>query len=135
MGRFIGQRLAITIPMVLIVVSLTWGLIRLAPGNFYTGEKAIPAAIEANIRPARPDSRTPDSSSLSAFVPAAPPRKRHAATNTAHRPMADHGCVALHRAIRTVAGFLRMVRPSARAGRFLDAGWPGGKNARPVAMP
>jgi len=49
-GRFIGQRLAITIPMVLIVVSLTWGLIRLAPGNFYTGEKAIPPAIEANIR-------------------------------------------------------------------------------------
>ena len=36
--------------MVLIVVSLTWGLIRLAPGNFYTGEKAIPAAIEQNLR-------------------------------------------------------------------------------------
>ncbi len=50
MGRFIGQRLAVAIPMVLIVVSLTWGLIRLAPGNFYSGEKAIPPAIEANIR-------------------------------------------------------------------------------------
>jgi len=49
-GRFIAQRLVVTIPMVLVVVSLTWGLIRLAPGNFYTGEKAIPAAIEANIR-------------------------------------------------------------------------------------
>lgn len=36
--------------MVLIVVSLTWGLIRLAPGNFYTGEKPIPAAIERNLR-------------------------------------------------------------------------------------
>jgi oligopeptide transport system permease protein len=36
--------------MVLIVVSLTWGLIRLAPGNFYTGEKAIPPAIEKNLR-------------------------------------------------------------------------------------
>jgi oligopeptide transport system permease protein len=36
--------------MVLVVVSLTWGLIRLAPGNFYSGEKAIPAAIERNIR-------------------------------------------------------------------------------------
>jgi oligopeptide transport system permease protein len=36
--------------MVLVVVSLTWGLIRLAPGNFYTGEKAIPAAIEKNLR-------------------------------------------------------------------------------------
>jgi oligopeptide transport system permease protein len=36
--------------MVLVVVSLTWGLIRLAPGNFYTGEKAIPPAIEKNLR-------------------------------------------------------------------------------------
>jgi oligopeptide transport system permease protein len=36
--------------MVLVVVSLTWGLIRLAPGNFYTGEKAIPPAIEQNLR-------------------------------------------------------------------------------------
>jgi oligopeptide transport system permease protein len=36
--------------MVLVVVSVTWGLIRLAPGNFYTGEKAIPPAIERNIR-------------------------------------------------------------------------------------
>ena len=36
--------------MVLVVVSVTWGLIRLAPGNFYTGEKAIPAAIERNLR-------------------------------------------------------------------------------------
>jgi oligopeptide transport system permease protein len=49
-SRFIAQRLFITVPMVLVVVSLTWGLIRLAPGNFYTGEKAIPPAIEANIR-------------------------------------------------------------------------------------
>ena len=36
--------------MVLIVVSVTWGLIRLAPGNFYTGEKPIPPAIEKNLR-------------------------------------------------------------------------------------
>jgi oligopeptide transport system permease protein len=36
--------------MLLIVVSLTWGLIRLAPGNFYSGEKKLPAAIERNIR-------------------------------------------------------------------------------------
>jgi oligopeptide transport system permease protein len=36
--------------MVLVVVSVTWGLIRLAPGNFYTGEKPIPAAIEQNLR-------------------------------------------------------------------------------------
>lgn len=36
--------------MVIIVVSLTWGLIRLAPGNFYTSEKKIPPAIEKNLR-------------------------------------------------------------------------------------
>jgi oligopeptide transport system permease protein len=36
--------------MVLIVITLTWGLIRLAPGNFYEGEKKLPASIEKNIR-------------------------------------------------------------------------------------
>ncbi|HVF55032.1 MAG TPA: ABC transporter permease subunit [Pyrinomonadaceae bacterium] len=46
---FILRRLLITVPMVLIVVTLTWGLIRLAPGNFYTGEKRLPPAIKANI--------------------------------------------------------------------------------------
>ena len=50
MLRFIIRRLLVTIPMVLIVVTLTWGLIRLAPGNFYTGEKKLPAAIEKNLR-------------------------------------------------------------------------------------
>jgi oligopeptide transport system permease protein len=49
MLRFIIRRLLVTVPMVIIVVSLTWGLIRLAPGNFYTGEKAIPAAIKKNL--------------------------------------------------------------------------------------
>jgi oligopeptide transport system permease protein len=50
MFRFILRRLVVTVPMVLIVVSLTWGLIRLAPGNFYSGEKKLPPAIEKNIR-------------------------------------------------------------------------------------
>jgi len=50
MLRFIIRRLIITIPTILVVISITWGLIRLAPGNFYTGEKAIPKAIETNIR-------------------------------------------------------------------------------------
>jgi oligopeptide transport system permease protein len=50
MLRFILRRLLITIPMVLVIVTLTWGLIRLAPGNFYTGEKRIPPAIVKNIR-------------------------------------------------------------------------------------
>ncbi len=36
--------------MVLLVVTLTWGLIRLAPGNFYTGERVIAPAIEKNLR-------------------------------------------------------------------------------------
>ena len=50
MLRFIIRRLLITIPTVLIIITLTWGLIRLAPGNFYSGEKRIPPAIEKNIR-------------------------------------------------------------------------------------
>jgi oligopeptide transport system permease protein len=50
MFRFIIRRLVITVPLVLVVISLTWGLIRLAPGNFYSSEKALPPAIEKNIR-------------------------------------------------------------------------------------
>ena len=50
MLRFIVRRLLVTIPMVLVVLTLTWGLIRLAPGNFYSGERALPPAIEQNIR-------------------------------------------------------------------------------------
>jgi oligopeptide transport system permease protein len=50
MLRFIIRRLLITIPTILAVISITWGLIRLAPGNFYSGEKRLPPAIEKNIR-------------------------------------------------------------------------------------
>jgi oligopeptide transport system permease protein len=50
MGKFILRRLLVIVPMLLVVVSLTWGLIRLAPGNFYSGEKKLPPAIEKNIR-------------------------------------------------------------------------------------
>ncbi len=50
MFNFIIRRLLITVPMVLIVVTITWGLIRLAPGNFYTSEKKVPPAIEKNLR-------------------------------------------------------------------------------------
>jgi oligopeptide transport system permease protein len=50
MLNFVIKRLLVTVPMVIIVVSLTWGLIRLAPGNFYSGEKRIPPAIEKNLR-------------------------------------------------------------------------------------
>lgn len=50
MLRFIVRRLIITVPTILVVITITWGLIRLAPGNFYISEKAIPPAIEKNIR-------------------------------------------------------------------------------------
>lgn len=50
MFRFIVRRLIVTVPMVLIVVTLTWALIRLAPGSFYQGERPLPPAIEQNIR-------------------------------------------------------------------------------------
>ena len=50
MLRFIIRRLLITIPTVLIIVTLTWGLIWLAPGSFYTTEKRLPPAIEKNIK-------------------------------------------------------------------------------------
>ena len=50
MLRFIIRRLLITIPTILVVITITWGLIKLAPGNFYSGEKPLPAAIEAAIR-------------------------------------------------------------------------------------
>jgi oligopeptide transport system permease protein len=50
MLRFIIRRLIITIPMVLIIVTLTWSLVRLAPGNFYDNDKKIPPAIVKNIR-------------------------------------------------------------------------------------
>jgi oligopeptide transport system permease protein len=50
MLRFIIRRVVIIIPMLFIVVSLTWGLIRLAPGNFYTGEKKLTPAVEQNLR-------------------------------------------------------------------------------------
>src|SRR6476659_5018423 len=47
---FILRRLLIIIPMALLVVTLTWGLIRLAPGTFYSSEKKLPPAIEENIK-------------------------------------------------------------------------------------
>jgi len=50
MARFIIRRLLITIPTILVVITITWGLIKLAPGNFYSGEKRLPPAIEKNIR-------------------------------------------------------------------------------------
>src|SRR4051794_21108231 len=50
MLSFILRRLLIIVPMALLVVTLTWGLIRIAPGNFYSSEKKLPPAIEENIK-------------------------------------------------------------------------------------
>jgi oligopeptide transport system permease protein len=50
MLRFIIRRIVVIVPMLFIVVSITWGLIRLAPGNFYTGEKKLAPAVEQNLR-------------------------------------------------------------------------------------
>jgi len=50
MLRFIIRRIVIIIPMLFIIVSITWMLIRLAPGNFYTGEKKLTPAVEQNLR-------------------------------------------------------------------------------------
>ena len=47
---FIIRRLLLIVPMALLVVTLTWGLIRVAPGTFYSSEKKLPAAIEENIK-------------------------------------------------------------------------------------
>ena len=49
MLSFIIRRLLVIVPMALIVITITWGLIRLAPGNFYSTEKKLPPAIEENI--------------------------------------------------------------------------------------
>ena len=50
MTRFIIRRLLVTIPTILVVITISWTLIKLSPGNFYTGEKRLPRAIEQSIR-------------------------------------------------------------------------------------
>lgn len=50
MLSFILKRLLIIIPMALVVVTLTWGLVRMAPGNFYSTERRLPPAVEENIK-------------------------------------------------------------------------------------
>lgn len=50
MLSFIIRRLLIIIPMALLVVTLTWALVRIAPGSFYDSEKKLPPAVEANIK-------------------------------------------------------------------------------------
>ncbi|HEX8775113.1 MAG TPA: ABC transporter permease subunit [Pyrinomonadaceae bacterium] len=50
MLSFIIRRLLVIIPMVVLVITIAWVLIRLAPGNFYQTQKGLPPAVEKNIR-------------------------------------------------------------------------------------
>jgi oligopeptide transport system permease protein len=50
MLSFIIRRLLLIIPMAVLVITLTWALVRLAPGNFYESEKNLPAAVVENIK-------------------------------------------------------------------------------------
>lgn len=50
MLSFIIRRLLLIIPMAIIVITVTWALIRLAPGNFYEDQKQLPAAVVENIK-------------------------------------------------------------------------------------
>src|SRR6267143_5573715 len=50
MLRFIIRRVVVIVPMLFIILSITWGLIRLAPGNFYIDEKKLTPAVERNLR-------------------------------------------------------------------------------------
>ena len=50
MVRFIVRRVIVILPTLFVVVSLTWVLVRLAPGNFYSGEKKLAPAVERNLR-------------------------------------------------------------------------------------
>src|SRR5262245_48097259 len=50
MLRFIIRRIIVIIPLLFIIISLTWVLVRLAPGNFYSGEKKLAAGVEKNLR-------------------------------------------------------------------------------------
>jgi oligopeptide transport system permease protein len=50
MLRFIIRRIIVIVPMLFIVISLTWMLVRLAPGSFYTSDKPLSPAIENNLR-------------------------------------------------------------------------------------
>src|SRR5437016_7907159 len=50
MLRFIIRRIIVIVPMLFIIISLTWALVRLAPGTFYSGEKKLAPGIEKNLR-------------------------------------------------------------------------------------
>jgi oligopeptide transport system permease protein len=48
--KFVFRRLAISIPVIFMVATTTFFIMRLAPGGPFMSEKAIPAAIQANLK-------------------------------------------------------------------------------------
>ena len=50
MIRFLLRRIAISVPVILLVATTTFFMMRLAPGGPFVSEKAIPAAIQANLQ-------------------------------------------------------------------------------------
>ncbi len=49
MGRYIVKRLLLAIPLLWLILTLTFFLVRLAPGKPFRRERAIPAEIEAHL--------------------------------------------------------------------------------------
>lgn len=49
MLRFILTRLALTAPLILLIITLSFFLVRLAPGSPLAGERGIPPGIEQNL--------------------------------------------------------------------------------------
>lgn len=49
MLKFVAKRLLITLPLVLVIITLTFFLIRIAPGRPFSREQAVPPEIQANL--------------------------------------------------------------------------------------
>jgi oligopeptide transport system permease protein len=49
MGRFIALRLLQAIPVLLVVISVTFFLVRLAPGGPFASEKAVMPEVKAAL--------------------------------------------------------------------------------------
>jgi oligopeptide transport system permease protein len=49
MGRYVIKRLLLTIPLLWLILTLTFFLVRVAPGKPFRRERAVPAEIEAHL--------------------------------------------------------------------------------------
>ncbi|MGL4564014.1 MAG: ABC transporter, partial [Halioglobus sp.] len=49
MWRFIGMRLLQAIPVILVVITVTFFLVRVAPGGPFDGEKAVTREVKAAL--------------------------------------------------------------------------------------